>query len=100
MGAFNHQEWIYNGAFEQLFGLGRGEFEQKVSKNSNAWGVAQGGLPGGMFKLRFDRYVYITYTIGNNTVDGIRDMQRYPQRSIPLSLSWDRRMEGILEISL
>ena len=31
------------GAFEQLFGLGRGEFEQKVSKNSNARVVARGG---------------------------------------------------------
>ena len=29
---------------------GGGEFEQKFSKNSNAWGVARGG----MFKLRFD----------------------------------------------
>ena len=39
MGAFDHQEWTYDGAFEQLFGLGRGEFEQKFSKNSNARGV-------------------------------------------------------------
>ena len=31
------------GAFEQLFGPGREEFEQKFSKNSNAQGVAQGG---------------------------------------------------------
>ena len=30
------------GAFEQLFGPVRGEYEQKFSKNSNAW-----GLPGG-----------------------------------------------------
>ena len=52
VGAFDHLEWTYNGAFEQLFGLGRGDFEQKFSKNSNAWGVAQGG--GGMLKLRFD----------------------------------------------
>ena len=29
-------------AFEQLFGLGRGEFESKSSINANA-----GGLPGG-----------------------------------------------------
>ena len=36
MGAFDHQEWTYDGAFEQLFGLGRREFEQKFSKNSNA----------------------------------------------------------------
>ena len=43
MGAFDHLEWTYNGAFEQLFGLGRGEFEQKFSKNSNARGVARGG---------------------------------------------------------
>ena len=38
MGAFEHLEWTYDGAFEQLFGLGRGEFEQKFSKNSNARG--------------------------------------------------------------
>ena len=31
------------GAFEQLFGPVRGEFEQKLSKNSNARGVAQRG---------------------------------------------------------
>ena len=43
-----------NGAFEQLFGLGRGEFEQKFSKNSNARGWPGGG---GMLKLRFDWYI-------------------------------------------
>ena len=43
MGAFDHLEWTYDGAFEQLFGLGRGEPEQKFSKNSNARGVARGG---------------------------------------------------------
>ena len=31
------------GAFEQLFGPVRGEFEQKFSKNSNARGGAWGG---------------------------------------------------------
>ena len=53
MGAFDHLEWTYDGAFEQLFGLGRGKFEQKFSKNSNARGVARGG----MLKLRFDWYI-------------------------------------------
>ena len=53
VGAFGHLEWTYNGAFEQLFSLGRGEFEQKFSKNSNARGVARGG----MLKLRFDWYI-------------------------------------------
>ena len=43
VGAFDHLEWTYDGAFEQLFGLGRGEFEQKFSKNSNALGVARWG---------------------------------------------------------
>ena len=43
MGAFDHLEWTYDGAFEQLFGLGRGQFEQKFSKNSNARGAARGG---------------------------------------------------------
>ena len=59
MGAFDHQEWTYDGAFEQLFGLGRGEFEQKFSKNSNAWGVARGG-GGGMLKLQFDWYISVS----------------------------------------
>ena len=48
---FDHLEWTYNGAFEQLFGLGKGEFEQKFSKNSNAQGGGE-GLPGGC--LSFD----------------------------------------------
>ena len=52
MGAFDHLEWTYDGAFEQLLGLGRGEFEQKFSKHSNAR-----GCPGGMSKLRFDWYI-------------------------------------------
>ena len=43
VGAFDHLEWTYDGAFEQLFGLGRGEFEQKFSKNSNARGLPGGG---------------------------------------------------------
>ena len=28
VGAFDNLEWTYNGAFEQLFGLGRGEFDR------------------------------------------------------------------------
>ena len=52
MGVFDHQEWTYDGAFEQLFGLGSGEFEQKFSQNSNARGVARGG--GGGACLSFD----------------------------------------------
>ena len=42
------------GAFEQIFGLVRGEFEQKFSKSLNARGV-----PRGMLKLRFDWYIAI-----------------------------------------
>ena len=53
MGAFDYLKWTYDGAFEQLFGLGRGEFEQKFFKNSNA----RGDCPGGMLKLRFDWYI-------------------------------------------
>ena len=40
--AFDRLKWTYDGAFEQLFGPGRGEFEQNFSKNSNARGVARG----------------------------------------------------------
>lgn len=45
MGAFDHLERAYGGAFEHLFGLGREEFEQKFFKNSNARG--RGGGVGG-----------------------------------------------------
>ena len=46
MGAFDHLEWTYDGAVEKLFGFGRGEFEQKFSKTSNAQGVAPAGRGG------------------------------------------------------
>ena len=49
----SHLEWTYDGAFEQLFGLGRGEFEQKFSQKFKC----PGGWPGGMLKLRFDWYI-------------------------------------------
>ena len=35
---FDHLEWTYDGALEQRFGLGRGEFEQKFSRNLNTRG--------------------------------------------------------------
>ena len=41
-GAFDHLEWTYDGAFEQLFGLGRGEFSKNFPKIQ-----MPGGLPGG-----------------------------------------------------
>ena len=44
MGAFDHLEWTYDEAFEQLFGLRSKEFEQKLSKNSNASGGGGGCL--------------------------------------------------------
>ena len=47
---------INGGAFEQLFGPGRGEFEQKFSKKSNVRG-------GGMLKLRFDWYIMPMYLL-------------------------------------
>ena len=43
---------INNGAFEQLFGLGRGEFSKNFPKLQ-----IPGGLPGGMLKLRIDWYI-------------------------------------------
>ena len=43
VGAFDHLEWTNDGAFEQLFGLGRGEFEQKFCKKYKSPGVARGG---------------------------------------------------------
>ena len=53
MGAFDHLEWTYDGTFEQLFGLGSGEFEQKFFQKFKGPGVARGG----MLKLRFDWYI-------------------------------------------
>ena len=53
MGAFDHLEWTYDGAFEQVFDLGRGEFEQKFCKKYKCPGVAREG----MLKLRFDWYI-------------------------------------------
>ena len=38
-----------------VFGLGRGEFEKKISKNSNTRGVARGWT----LKLRFDWYIML-----------------------------------------
>ena len=38
------QSHVRVGEFEQLFGPGRGEFEQKFSKNSNARGIARGDV--------------------------------------------------------
>ena len=35
---------VYGGEFERLFGQGRGEFEHKFFKNSNAQGVAHGNV--------------------------------------------------------
>ena len=52
-GGIDHLEWTYDGAFEQLFDLGRGEFEQKFCKKYKCPGVARGG----MLKLRFDWYI-------------------------------------------
>ena len=43
VGAFDHLEWTYDGAFEQLFGLGRGGFEQKFCKKYKCPGFSRGG---------------------------------------------------------
>ena len=72
MWAFDHLEWTYDGAFEQLFSLGSGEFEQKFSKNSNARG-------GGMFKLRFD------WCIKDQGVPGVSPVSSTKMTSDPTS---------------
>ena len=43
MGAFDHLEWTYNGVFEQLFGLGRGEFSKNFPKIQMPGGLVGGG---------------------------------------------------------
>ena len=52
VGAFDHLEWTYNGAFEQVFGLGRGNLNKNFPKIQ-----MPRGCPGGMLKLRFDWYI-------------------------------------------
>ena len=47
--AFDHLEWTYDGAFEQLFCLGSGEFSKNFPKIQ-----MPGGLPGGGGCLSFD----------------------------------------------
>ena len=69
MGAFDHLEWTYDGAFEQLFGLGRGGFEQKISKTSNARRVALGG----MLKLRFVKQSFSQRPI-DSTSNGLQSV--------------------------
>ena len=51
----DHLEWIYDGAFEQLFGLGRGKFEQKFSKNSNAPGLPGGDVEASIWPVHYER---------------------------------------------
>ena len=46
------------GHLNSFYGLGRGEFEQEFSKNSNVWVLP--GRGGGMLKLRFDWYISAT----------------------------------------
>ena len=50
VGALDHLKWTYDGAFEQLFGLGRVDFNKNFPKIQMPL-----GLPGGlMLKLIFD----------------------------------------------
>ena len=51
VGAFDHQKWTYDEAFEQLFGPGRGAFKQRNSKKFKCPGVCPRGR---MLKLPFD----------------------------------------------
>ena len=55
MGAFDHLEWTYDGAFEQLSGLGRGEFSKNFPKIQ-----MPGGLPGGDVEASIWLVHYIT----------------------------------------
>ena len=61
--AFHHLKWTCSGAFECLFGPGKGNLSNTNSKGSNAIGVAQGE---GMLNLQFDRYIsLINYALIN-----------------------------------
>ena len=52
MRAFDHLKWIYDGAFKQLFGLGRGDVNKHFPKIQ-----MPGVLPGGDVEVRFDWYI-------------------------------------------
>ena len=43
MGAFDHLEWTYDGAFEQLFSLESGEFDKNFPKIQMPGGLPRGG---------------------------------------------------------
>ena len=63
VGAFYHLKWTCDGAFERLFGSGRGQLEQLFSKTSDARGIARGL----MLKLRFDRYISLSPYLWSKT---------------------------------
>ena len=68
MVAFDHLEWTYDVVFEQLSSLRRWEFEQKVSKNSNAWG-GEGCLSFNLTVTLLTVNCYSISVTGNNTVN-------------------------------
>ena len=43
VGTFDHLEWTYDEAFEQLFGLGSGEFSKNFPKIQMPGEIARGG---------------------------------------------------------
>ena len=56
VGAFDHQKWTYDGAFEQLFGSGRGDLHKNFQKFK-----CPGREEGGMLKLQFDWYIIVKF---------------------------------------
>ena len=55
-GTFDHQKWSYDGAFEQLFGSGRGDLHKNFQKFK-----CPGREEGGMLKLQFDWYIIVKF---------------------------------------
>ena len=74
------------GAFEQLFSPGRGEFEQRFSKNANA----RGGYPGGMLKLRFDWYIITGCSVCHKQIE-----EKWRQQIIMVAKPEFSNIEGI-----
>ena len=82
VGAFDHLEWTYDGAFEQLFGLGRGEFEQNFSKTSNARGVAAGDVEATIWLVHWPHWPRISSIL--------HLFLRYPLSCFSLQDLWKR----------
>ena len=76
VGEFDHLEWTYNGAFEQLFGLGSGGGGENLNKIFQKFKCRGKGCPGGC--LSFD----LTGTLLLKRKSGEEEMLFFPRYRI------------------